>query len=65
MRFFKGTKMKTPRDPSLPRGDVRPAAHVAPAPLPPSEDQPFYDESLRASMRSLGRLIRNRRKADG
>jgi hypothetical protein len=28
----------------------------------PSADQPFYDDSLRASMRSLGRLIRNRRK---
>jgi hypothetical protein len=31
----------------------------------PSEDQPFFDESLRASVRSLGRLVRNRRKADG
>lgn len=28
----------------------------------PSADKPFYEESLRASMRSLGRLIRSRRK---
>ncbi|HEX6042592.1 hypothetical protein [Longimicrobium sp.] len=57
--------MKTLRDPSTPRGAVQPAPHAAPAPLPPSEDQRFFDESLRASMRSLGRLIQNRRKANG
>lgn len=43
----------------------RPAAHAGELASMPSEDQPFFDESLRASMRSLGRLIRNRRKADG
>jgi hypothetical protein len=65
MRFFKRAKMKTIRDASPPAGAVRPAAHAGELPPMPSEDQPFFDESLRASMRSLGRLVRQRRKADG
>jgi hypothetical protein len=65
MRFLKRAKMKTIRDASPPGKPVRPAAHAGELPPAPSEDQPYFDESLRASMRSLGRLIRNRRKADG
>lgn len=64
MRFLQRAKMKTIRDTSAPAKPVRPAAHTG-EPLPASEDQPFFDESLRASMRSLGRLIQKRRKADG
>jgi hypothetical protein len=64
MRFFERAKMKTIRDASAP-GAARPAAHVGDVPPMHSEDQPFYDESLRASMRSLGRLLQKRRKADG
>jgi hypothetical protein len=30
----------------------------------PSQDQQFYDESLRASVRSLGNLIQKRRKPE-
>lgn len=30
----------------------------------PSPDQQFYDESLRASVRSLGNLIQKRRKTE-
>lgn len=65
MRFFKATKMKTIREASLPARAARPVAHAGELPLTPSEDQPFFDESLRASMRSLGRLIQKRRKVDG
>lgn len=64
MRFFKRAKMKTIRDASSPAQPVRPAAHAGELPAP-SPDQPFYDESLRASMRSLGRLLQKRRKTDG
>jgi hypothetical protein len=65
MRFFRRAKMKPIREvpPSAPA--VQPAAYAGELPPMPSEDQPFFDESLRASMRSLGRLVRNRRKADG
>lgn len=53
------------------RLDEAPAAAevVRPEPAPdelspaPSDDQQFFDESLRASVRSLGRLIRGRRKS--
>jgi hypothetical protein len=65
MRFFKRAKMKTIRDASAPGKAVRAAAPAGELPPAPSEDQPYFDESLRASMRSLGRLIRQRRKADG
>ena len=65
MRFFKATKMKTIRDASAPVRAARPPAHRGDLLPIPSEDQPFYDESLRASMRSLGRLLERRRKADG
>jgi hypothetical protein len=65
MRFFKRAKMKTIRDASAPARPAGPAAHVGELPPAPSADQPFYDESLRASMRSLGRLLQKRRKADG
>ena len=65
MRFFKGNKMKTIRDASAPVRAAKPAAHRGDLLPRPSEDQPFYDESLRASMRSLGRLLERRRKADG
>lgn len=64
MRFFKATKMKTIREASTPARVARPAAHAG-EPLTPSTDQPFFDESLRASMRSLGRLLQKRRKLDG
>lgn len=65
MRFFKAIKMKTNRDSSPFREAAPPATHGAEVPLPPSEDQRFFDESLRASLRSLGRHIQNRRKVDG
>ena len=39
---------------------VRDTGEIYPA---PSDDQQFFDESLRASVRSLGRLIRGRRKS--
>lgn len=65
MRFFKRARMKTIRDASLPGAAVRSGAHAGELLPVPSEDQPFFDESLRASMRSLGRLIQKRRKTDG
>lgn len=65
MRFLKRAKMKTIRDVSSPATAVRPTAHAGELPAMPSEDQPFFDESLRASMRSLGRLIQKRRKTGG
>ncbi|HST61009.1 MAG TPA: hypothetical protein VLK84_20060 [Longimicrobium sp.] len=65
MRFFKGAKMKPFHDVSPHAGDVRAAAHAGKLPPMPSEDQPFFDESLRASMRSLGRLLQKRRNAQG
>lgn len=63
MRFFKRAKMKTIRDASAPAkgGPPVPAGEL----LPASDDQPFFDESLRASMRSLGRLLHKRRKTGG
>jgi len=65
MRFLQRAKMKTIRDASAPAKPVRAGAHAGDLLPVPSEDQPFYDESLRASMRSLGRLIQKRQKADG
>ncbi|HYW11039.1 MAG TPA: hypothetical protein VE871_03755 [Longimicrobium sp.] len=62
MRFFQGAKMKPMYDASPFAEAVRPAAHAGKLPPMPSEDQPFFDESLRASIRSIGRLIRSRRK---
>jgi hypothetical protein len=43
---------------------VHPISRPAAAELPPmpSEDQPYFDESLREAVRGLGRLIRARRK---
>ena len=41
---------------------VRPVRDESGLPPMPSEDQPFFDQSLRASVRSLGRLIQKRRK---
>ncbi len=53
------------RDPTPPAAEVvRPVSDVGEAPPMPSQDQPFYDESLRASVRSLGRLIQGRRKTE-
>jgi hypothetical protein len=43
---------------------VPPAPDVGEAPPMPSQDQKFYDESLRASVRSLGNLIQKRRKTE-
>jgi hypothetical protein len=43
---------------------VRPAPDAGEAPPMPSPDQQFYDESLRASVRSLGSLIQKRRKTE-
>jgi hypothetical protein len=63
MRFLKRAKMKTIRDASGAAKPVPAAAQGGELPPAPSADQPFYDESLRASMRSLGRLIQGRRKA--
>lgn len=40
---------------------TRPATQEDAAPMP-SEDQPFFDESLREGLRGLGRLVRNRRR---
>ncbi len=65
MRYFQGAKMKPMRDAAPFAEAVRPAAHAGKLPPMPSEDQPFFDESLRASMRSLGRLLQKRRKAEG
>jgi hypothetical protein len=65
MRFFQRAKMKRIRDAAAPAKPVRPAAHAGELLPAPSADQPYFDESLRASMRSLGRLIQKRRKADG
>lgn len=52
--------MKPFREASVPAGVVQPAA----LPPIPSEDQPFFDESLRASARSLRKLVQRRCKAD-
>jgi hypothetical protein len=43
---------------------VDPASEAVAGELPPmpSEDQPYFDESLRDAVRGLGRLIRARRK---
>jgi hypothetical protein len=41
-----------------------PPPDPAGAPPIPSPDQRFYDESLRASVRSLGRVIQGRRKTE-
>jgi hypothetical protein len=47
-----------------PAEEVRPAVSEAGERIDaPSEDQQFFDESLRASTRSLGRLIKERRKS--
>jgi hypothetical protein len=62
MRFLRATKMKTIRDASSPATAAPPAGELPPM---PSEDQPYFDESLRASVLSLGRLIQKRRKVDG
>lgn len=43
---------------------IRPAPDAGDAPSMPSQDQQFYDESLRASVRSLGNLIQKRRKTE-
>jgi hypothetical protein len=43
---------------------VRASTHPGEAPPMPSEDQPFFDESLRASVRSVGRSIKNKRKTE-
>lgn len=43
---------------------VRPPVEAGELPPMPSEDQPDFDESLRASLRSLGKLIRARRKPE-
>jgi hypothetical protein len=54
--------MKRPNEAPPAPEVVPPAASEGEPPPMPSDDQPFYDESLRASARSLGRLIRERRK---
>ena len=61
---------KPPSGPMTPLSETPPAEVVHSAtgagadepPPMPSEDQPYFDESLRASLRSLGKLIRARRK---
>jgi hypothetical protein len=52
-------------DQTPPSAEVVPVS-PDPGEAPPmlSEDQPFYDESLRASVRSLGKLIQKRRKTE-
>lgn len=57
--------MKPIRDASPSSEAARLAAKAGKLPPMPSEDQPFFDESLRASMRSLGRLLQKRRKGEG
>jgi hypothetical protein len=54
----------TPLSETPPAEIVRPAAEAAAGELPPmpSEDQPYFNESLRASLQGLGKLIRARRK---
>jgi hypothetical protein len=54
--------MKRPNEAPPAPEVVRPAPGEGEPPHMPSADQPFFDESLRASARSLGRLIRGRRK---
>ncbi|HEY0015858.1 MAG TPA: hypothetical protein VGC13_06045 [Longimicrobium sp.] len=54
--------MKRPNEAPPAAEAVRPVPSEGEPPPMPSDDQPFYDESLRASARSLGRLIRGRRK---
>lgn len=57
--------MKPMRDASPFAQAVRPSARAGQLPPMPSEDPPFFDESLRASVRGLGRLLQKRRKAEG
>lgn len=54
----------TPLSEAPPAEVTHPASGAGTGELPPmpSEDQPYFDESLRASLRSLGKLIRARRK---
>jgi hypothetical protein len=40
-----------------------PAADESRLPAMPSDDQAFFNESLRASAKSIGRLVQKRRKA--